>query len=97
MTLFCLLVLCLMWFVNCLLNCCAFCLSVMAMCSLKVMVVFVGSFGFLSERLEMVLHSLCESFLWLQTSVRCSLQRSCLCFWISVSICVFSVVMSGCL
>ena len=86
MILFCLFVLCSMWLVNCLLKCCAFCRSVMAMCWSNVMVVFVGGLVFLFERSEMVFQSLCVSFLWLQSSVRCCFQSSCLCCWISVSI-----------
>ena len=80
MILFCLFVLCFMWFVNCLLKFSAFCLSVMAIMLLNVMVVFVGGFCFLLESLEIVFQSLCESCLWLQTSVMCSFQSSCLCF-----------------
>ena len=97
MILFCLFVLCVMWFENCLLKCCAFCLSVMAVKLLKEIVVLVGVFCFLPERLAIVLHSLCVFCLWLQVSVRCSFHSSCLCSWISVSICLLRVEISGCL
>ena len=64
---------------------------------LNVMVVLVGGFGFLFESLEIVFHNLCESCLWLQMSVMCSFHKSCLCCCISLSICVFSALMLGCL
>ena len=50
-------VLCLMTFVNCLLNSAAFCLFVMAVVFLKVMVVLGFGLGFLFVRLAIVFHS----------------------------------------
>ena len=79
-------VLCLMTFVNCLLNCVVFCLFVMAMVLLKVMVVFGFGLGFLLVRCAIVFQSMCVLYLWSQVvSSRCCLQMSVLCCCICVS------------
>jgi len=96
--LFRLYVVCVMLFANCLLNEVAFCVLFVAVLSLlKCMVQFGVCVGFLFASEDIVFQSLCESFLWFQSSVMCCFQSSCLCCCIWLSICVFSAVMSGCL
>ena len=81
-------VVCLMWFVNCLLKCSAFCLSAIAVLLLKVMVM-MGVFGsFLCARPFIVFQSVWVFVLWSQLSVMCCFQSACLWFCISLSISV---------
>ena len=88
--LFVLCVLCVMFVVNCLLKCCAFCLSVIAILELKVMVLLCCGFVFVLFSPAMVFHSLCGFVLWSHASCRCSTHNPCLCFCICLSISVLS-------
>ena len=64
-------VVCLMWFVNCLLKCSDFCLSVIAVLLLKVMVMFGVCGVFLCARPFIVFQSVWVFVLWSQLSVMC--------------------------
>ena len=93
MILYLLCVVCLMWFVNCLLKCSDFCLSVIAVLLLKVMFGICG--GFLCARPFIVFQSVWVFVLWSQFSVTCCFQSACLWFSISLSILVFCFAISG--
>ena len=82
-------VVCLMWFVNCLLKCSYICLSVIAVLLLKVMVMFGVCGGFLCAIPFIVFQSVWVFVLWSQLSVMCCFQSACLWFCISLSMLVF--------
>ena len=88
-------VVCLMTFVNCLLNCVVFCLFVMAVVLLKVIVVLGFGLGFLFVRCAIVLQSMCVLYLWSHVeSSKCCFQISVLwfCIWVSMSLLRFGSV-----
>ena len=86
---------CLTWFVNCLLKCSAFCLSVIAALLSKVMVMFGVCGGFLCARPFRVFQTVWVFALWSQLSVRCCFRSVCLWFCISLSMFAFCCVRSG--
>ena len=77
--LWCVFVLCLVMFVNCLVNWLAFCLGVIAVLFFKVIVLFVMGVGFLLDSPLIVFHSMCVFRLWSQCPSRCSFHMPDLC------------------
>ena len=84
-----------MIFVNCLLKCSAFCLSVMPVLLSKVMVMLGVCGGFLCAMPFKVFQSVSVFALWSQLSVRCCFQSASLWFCISSSMFVFFCARSG--
>ena len=88
-------VVCLMWFVNCLLKRSDFCLSVIAVLLLKVVVMFGVYGGFLCARPFIFFQSVWVFVLRSQLYVMCFFQSACLWFCISLSMLVFCCAISG--